>query len=245
MKTYKITPLCLGLITRPKKNFFYNYQGTEVEAFPVNAYYLEGEHKILVDNGGCAVDAERGIAAQPYTRTTDQEVDNALRNIGVQPEEIEYIIFTHLHWDHASNNHLFPNAKLICQKRELESLDEPENPSNKKGYVKEYVQLFHYELVEGDTELFDGISVVLTPGHTIGSQSVIVQTEDGPTIISGDLITLIESWERDPPQPNGLYYNEDALEMMFESINKLIPISKRLLPGHDKRVFEERMGQKA
>lgn len=96
MKTYKIFPLNLGYITRPKKNFFFGYQGTEVEDFPVIAYYLEGEHKILVDNGGCAVDAPRGVAAQPYTRTKEQEIDNALRAIGVEPEEIEFIIFTHI-----------------------------------------------------------------------------------------------------------------------------------------------------
>lgn len=63
MSTYKITPLNLGYLTRPKRNFFYNYQGTEIERYPINAYYLEGEYKILVDNGGCAPDMERGIAA--------------------------------------------------------------------------------------------------------------------------------------------------------------------------------------
>lgn len=238
MKTYKIFPLNLGYITRPKKNFFFGYQGTEVEDFPVIAYYLEGEHKILVDNGGCAVDAPRGVAAQPYTRTKEQEIDNALRAIGVEPEEIEFIIFTHLHWDHASNTNLFPNARLICQKREFESLDEPNNPSNKKGYIKEYVQKYTYEFVEGDVDLFDGISVMLTPGHTIGSQSVIVQMEEGPAIITGDLITLRESWEHNPPQPNGLYYNDDALEMMYESIEKLRPVSKLIFPGHDGCVFK-------
>ena len=236
MEKYKITPLNLGYITRPKKNFFYGYEGTEVKAFPVNAYYLEGEYKILVDNGGCAADAPRGVAAQPYTRTKDQEVDTALRSIGVEPEEIEVIIFTHLHWDHASNTALFPNARLICQKREYESLFEPDHPSIQKGYVIEEVKGYNYELVDGDAQLFDGISVVLTPGHTIGSQSVVVDTEEGPVIITGDLIAIQDSWKHDPPMPNGLYYNEEALRMMFDSIDKLIPISKYILPGHDPAV---------
>lgn len=243
MSTYKITPLNLGYLTRPKRNFFYNYQGTEVEQYPINAYYLEGEYKILVDNGGCSPDMERGVAAQPYTRSPEQEIDKALDNIGVKPEDIDYIIFTHLHWDHAYNTHFFPKAGLICQKRELESLDEEGNPSNEKGYVKEYVKQFKYQLVEGDVQLFDGISVVLTPGHTIGSQSVVVDTEEGPTIICGDLIALLDSWRAEPPQPNGLFYNEEALRMMYASIEKLRHISKRLLPGHDAAVYGPDLGQ--
>lgn len=237
MKTYKITPLCMGYITRPRKNFFYTYSGTEVEPFPVNAFYLEGEHKILVDNGGSDPESTYGRKTQPYTRTTDQEIVNALKNIGVEPEEIEYIIFTHLHWDHASNTHYFPHAKLICQKREIESLYEEGNPSNEKGYDMDYVKQFTYQTVEGDKELFDGISVVYTPGHTIGSQSVVVNTNDGPVIITGDLVTIRASWEHDPPMPNGLYYNEDALRMMFESIDKIRKISDTIYAGHDPELY--------
>lgn len=102
---------------------------------------------------------------------------------------------------------------------------------------------FKYQLVEGDAQLFDGISVVLTPGHTIGSQSVVVDTKEGPTIISGDLIALLDSWRAEPPQPNGLFYNEEALKMMYASIEKLRHISDRLLPGHDPAVFGPGLGQ--
>ena len=242
MSAYKITPLHLGTITRPKKNFLHGYTGSEVEDFPIIVYHLDGEHKILVDTGGCAVDSEYGQRFQPYRRPKDQELDAALASIGVRPEQIEYVIFTHLHWDHASCNELFPNARFICQRRELASLYEPDNPSSKGGYIKDYVKQFSYELVDGDLQLFDGISVVLTPGHTIGSQSVIVDTDDGLTIISGDLITLQESWYMDPPRSSALYYSEEALTMMYESIDKLRKISTRLLPGHEWHVFEPGMG---
>ena len=159
MAAWKITPLCLGYITRPKKNFFEDYTGTEIEPFPVNSFYLtDGTHKIVVDNGGCSPELEglpRGVAGKPYTRTADQVIDAALKNIGVDINDIEAIIFTHLHWDHAFNTHLFPkNTRLICQKKELESLDDPDEPSNKIGYVREYLHQFEYEKVDGDAEVF-------------------------------------------------------------------------------------------
>ena len=111
MATWKITPLCLGYITRPKKNFFEDYTGTEIEPFPVNAFYLtDGVHKVVIDNGGCSPEVEgmpRGVAGKPYSRTEDQVIDKALANIGVDINDIEAILFTHLHGDHAFNTHLF------------------------------------------------------------------------------------------------------------------------------------------
>lgn len=246
MSKYKITPLCLGYITRPKKNFFEDYTGTEIEPFPINAFYLtDGVHKLLVDNGGCPVDYERGKGAQPYTRTENQVIDAALKNIGVDIDDIEAILFTHLHWDHAYNTHLFPKStRLICQKKELESLDDPDEPSNKIGYVKEYIKLFKYELIDGDAEVFPGVSVVYTPGHTIGCQSIIVDTEDGPVIIAGDLIPLQCSWYNDPPKGNGLCYNDLSRENMHKSMEKLRKISTKILTGHDNGVFGPNMGMK-
>lgn len=247
MSQYTIHPLCLGYITRPKKNFFEDYTGTEIEPFPINAFYLtDGIHKIVVDNGGCSPELTglpRGVAGKPYTRSKDQIIDAALKNIGVDIREVEAVLFTHLHWDHAFNTHLFPSStRLICQKRELESLDDPDEPSNKIGYVRDYLSRFTYELIDGDTEIFPGLSVLYTPGHTIGCQSIAVDTELGTVIITGDLIPLQESWYNDPPKGNGLCYNEISRDNMHRSMEKLRRISTKILTGHDNAVFGPGMG---
>lgn len=249
MATWKITPLCLGYITRPKKNFFEDYTGTEIEPFPVNSFYLtDGVHKVVIDNGGCSPEVEgmpRGVAGKPYSRTENQVIDKALANIGVDINDIEAILFTHLHWDHAFNTHLFPKGtRLICQKRELESLDDPDEPSNKIGYVRDYLNQFEYELIDGDAEIFPGVSVVYTPGHTIGCQSIVVDTEDGVVIVTGDLIPLQCSWYNDPPKGNGLCYNDLSRENMHKSMEKLRKISTKILTGHDNGVFGPGMGMK-
>lgn len=218
----------------------HGYKGTEVLPFPLIAYYLEGEHKILVDTGGCSPEAERGKKAAPYTRTTEQELDKALEAIGVKPEDIEYVIFTHIHWDHAGNNELFPNAKFLCQRKEFESVTNPDSP--KIGYDLPEILKYKYELIDGDQQIFDGISAILTPGHTEGMQCLVVDTEEGKVVLTGDLITLQESFRYDPPVCNGLFADENCLAQMYEGVNKVAAITKKILPGHDPNVFAEGMG---
>ena len=246
MSKYKVTPLHLGDVYRAKYRMIDGYTGEEKENFPINGYYLEGEHKILVDTGACSPESEQGQKVQPFTQTEEQKTDNALRAIGVEPADIDVIILTHLHWDHDSNLELFPNAKVYVQKREYDILSHPEHPSREKGYakdVKEYIDQFDLVLVDGDQELFDGIRVVLTPGHSFGSQSVVVELEEyGTAIITGDLVCMQESWHYEPPRGNLLYYNDEGRIYLYESIGKIMHISKNILPGHDKSVFLEGMG---
>ena len=240
MSLYKITPLHLGDITRPKSNMIYGYEGDEVLDFPLIAWYLDGEHKILVDTGGSAPDSEAGMRAAPYKRSSAQELDNALGAIGVGTDDIEYVIFTHLHWDHAGNNHFFPKAVMFCQKNELDGLKDENNAA--KGYDLDYISRFRYKLVEGDRQLFDGISVMLAPGHTPGMQCVAVDTDMGRVLLTGDLITLRESLSYDPPRFNALLYSDSAFGVAQKSFDKLLGVSRLVLPGHDPGVFASGMG---
>ncbi len=206
---------------------------------------LGGPSPVLVDTGTPDPAFVREYHGYDFERDEQEHPLATLAGLGVRPEDVEVVIHTHLHWDHAYNTHLFPKStRLICQKKELESLDDPDEPSNKIGYVKEYIKLFKYELVDGDEELFPGVSVVYTPGHTIGCQSVIVDTGEGPVIIAGDLIPLQCSWYSDPPKGNGLCYNELSKENMHTSMEKLRKISTKILTGHDNGVFGPGMGMK-
>ncbi|MCL2165342.1 MAG: N-acyl homoserine lactonase family protein [Oscillospiraceae bacterium] len=239
-RTYNITPLHLGDITRPKSNMIYGYDGTEIQDFPLIAYYLEGEHKILVDTGGSAPDSQAGKRAAPYKRSQKQELDVALRSIGVSAEDIEYVIFTHLHWDHAGNTHLFPRAKLYCRKIEYESLIGPD--VDQKGYDIDYLLGFEYDLIDGDKELFEGVTVISAPGHTRGMQCVAVDSGIGKVVLTGDLVTLRESLNYNPPRFNALLYSDTAVSVAQNSLDKILAISDLVLPGHDNSVFTTNMG---
>lgn len=234
MSNYKIHPLRIGTITRAKSHMFPNCSSAEPFAYPLISFYLEGpDHKIIVDTGG---DIPEFSKFTPYTRTKDEELDQALKNIGVDPKEIDIVILTHLHWDHASSNHLIPNARFICQKKEYENLLASKTTA-KMGYDVEISSKTTYELVDGDCHITDGISVVLTPGHSAGMQCVIVETTVGNYIIAGDLVTVFEAWETSPRVPNNLAENPEDIK---HSLAKIEAISNLLLPGHDPEVFNRR-----
>jgi N-acyl homoserine lactone hydrolase len=232
MNTYTIRPLRLGTIKRKKENMSYKCGITDIFSFPLISYYLEGAgHKIIVDTGGTPPD---GVKWQPYFRSENETPDKALKGIGVSVEEIDIVILTHLHWDHASNNSLFPKARFIVQKKEYEYLKKPE-PETKTGYEPELALKTRYELVDGDHDIISGISVVLAPGHSIGMQCVAVETKAGKYILGGDLVTLFENWEASPHVPNGVYHDMD---MMLESLEKIDKLHGIVLPGHDEEVFK-------
>lgn len=231
MNKFIIHPLRLGTIQRKKENMSYRCGVKDVMDFPLISYYLEGAgYKIVVDTGG---PSPEGGKWQPYFRTENESLEKALAIIGVSPEEIDIVILTHLHWDHSSNNHLFPGARFIVQKKEYEYLLAPE-PEVKAGYDVELLLGTEYECVDGDCNIIPGVSVVLAPGHSSGMQCVVVETAGGKYILGGDLITLFENWEAKPHVPNGVYYD---LDLIMESLEKIDRITGTVLPGHDQEVF--------
>jgi glyoxylase-like metal-dependent hydrolase (beta-lactamase superfamily II) len=226
---YIIRPLHLGTIRRKKTAMVLGCEVTDVLPFPILAYYLESADKslrILVDTGGSAPD---GKSWMPYERTAEQNPDAALAAFGVKPEDIGAVILTHLHWDHASNNGLFSGAKFYVQKLEYEQISDP-SIQELPGFILPLVRQTRSELLDGDSEVFDGISTVLTPGHTYGHQCVLVNTSSGRYIIGGDLVTLCENWNHKPKIPNGNCYDP---EIINASMRKLARIEGTILPGHD------------
>jgi N-acyl homoserine lactone hydrolase len=231
MNNFSIRPLRLGTIRRKKENMSYQCGVKEVMDYPLISYYLEGAgQKIIVDTGGSPPD---GVKWQPYFREENESLDKALNGIGVSTGEIDTVILTHLHWDHASNNNLFPTARFIVQKKEYDYVVALE-PRVKGGYDLDLLLGTEYECVDGDCSVIPGVSVVLAPGHSTGMQCVVVETRGGKFILGGDLITLFENWEAEPPIPNGVYYDLDLIQQSLEKIGR---IQGTVLPGHDQEVF--------
>lgn len=234
MASYTIYPLHVGDLNRQKSNLAYMQQpGVKID-FPLICWYLtDGKRKIMVDTGGVAPDHRW----QPYTRSPEQDPGTALRKLGVQPEEITDVILTHLHWDHAGNNHLFPNARFYVQRTEIEEVLHPPVRMFASSYDVPAVLKTKYELLDGDCLLWEGIRVVTTPGHTLGSQSVVVDTDSGPHVLVGDLIGLYECYEHDPMFYNGIHID---LREYTASLEKVKSIGGIILPGHDYKVLNDR-----
>jgi N-acyl homoserine lactone hydrolase len=95
---------------------------------------------------------------------------------------VSAVINTHLHFDHCGGNRRFAGTATYVQRLELEAAVEPD-------YLVEWARFEgeSYVEVDGDAELFPGVSVLFTPGHTPGHQAVLVETGDGLVVLGGDV----------------------------------------------------------
>jgi glyoxylase-like metal-dependent hydrolase (beta-lactamase superfamily II) len=237
MSKYVIYPLNLGWITREKSMMAHNLNpGTKVD-LPVFAWYLtNGKKKVLVDTGGIKPD---GVQFVPYRQSRGEQIDQALGNIGVNCEEISSVILTHLHWDHCSQNNLFVNANIYVQKKELQYAVTP-IPIHRKSYIVPLIFQTEYEVLNGDVKFDDEIHIVLTPGHSPGSQTVIVGTEMGQYALIGDLVNFRECWTANPKIPNGFHTDLVECYESFSKVEALVPCVDRILMAHEPDILEHR-----
>jgi len=171
---YSVCPIALSKGPRDLSQYTYalNYgKGTTSVWY---AWYIAGATpKVLVDTG----------AVDPNMEEINT-VENGLAKLGIQPEDIEIVIVTHLHFDHIGQGHLFKNAKFVVQKKELEYALNP-HPLDGFYYNRSMFENLNMELIEGAKQIIPGISVFPSPGHTPGGQSVEVTTANGKLIIPG------------------------------------------------------------
>jgi N-acyl homoserine lactone hydrolase len=100
------------------------------------------------------------------------------------------------------------------------------------GWATPYLDI-DFQFTEPDQEIVEGVSVIPTPGHTPGHQSVSVPTAEGRAIVAGDVVPLEENWLRQVP--NGMLHN---LEQHFESFARLRAAGGHIIASHDPRTIE-------
>jgi glyoxylase-like metal-dependent hydrolase (beta-lactamase superfamily II) len=216
-------------------------------SFPIISWCITGtDAAILVDTGASPPDKTSEIHF-PYTQTSDQTLTAHLKRLGLNPIDIDVVIYTHLHWDHCHNSHLFPRAKFYVQREELRYAAAPA-PIHAYGYDSANVGLvppfatISFDIVQGDKEIVPGISLILTPGHTPGSQGVLVESSAGAVFVAGDTLPLFENRLGTPrhpfPLPNGVYTDIEAYYRTFARLADIENEARIILPGHDPAVFD-------
>lgn len=239
---WKITPLNLGVLTVNKNGLtFGRGTGESVEVPCVGWLLAKKDGTVVLVDTGPSDDTEWGTKYHnPLTKTEEQRLENVLLRYGVDPRQVKKCILTHLHWDHAYGALKLPNAEIIVQSDELRYAIDPLPPDwkhyetritkKRPFFLDLYEQI---KTVRGDCVIDEGLEVILLPGHSPGSQGILVSTENGRFLMTGDLINIRENWEsRIPP---GIFY---SLEKCYESFDKIQRLNVRVLPGHDWSVFQ-------
>lgn len=160
-----------------------------------------GKH-ILVDTGlGTKEDKKFhnmfGVERTPTLR-------QSLKRLGVHPEDIDLVINTHLHFDHAGGNTVkaddgtvrpaFPKARYVIQHGEFEDAahaNERTRASYRPDNFTPVTHLNQWEFLHGDTELVPGVKAIVTAGHTRWHQSVKIESEGQVAFFLGDLIPTV------------------------------------------------------
>jgi N-acyl homoserine lactone hydrolase len=163
----------------------------EGERMPVYVHVIDHpDARVLVDTG----------MTQLHPAVAD--MDPRLIPLSAQADfdlaSIDVVVNTHLHFDHCGGNHLFTGRPIYVQRRELD------DARSKDDYtIREWVEApdLQYVPVDGALELLPGLRLVPAPGHTRGSQVVVVETGGRSVVIGGDMAVFFA--ELDEPRTEG------------------------------------------
>ncbi len=216
----------------------------------VNPLLIKAEGcNILVDTGNGDKFSEKLLKIYGIER--EPTLLKSLSDAGLRPEDIDIVINTHLHFDHCGGNTVvncngrhesaFPRAGYIVQKSEWEDATNL-NELTRASYLPEnFIPLMEaglVELVDGDKEVYPGVTVVHTPGHNRGHQSVMIESEGKTAFYLGDMIPTAAHI----PLPYVMgydFYPLELLEVKRKVLREALESRWLLIFEHDPKV---RMG---
>jgi glyoxylase-like metal-dependent hydrolase (beta-lactamase superfamily II) len=168
----------------------------------------------------------------------------SLAHFGLDPQKVDDVVLTHLHYDHAGNFDRFPRARFHLQETELQyatgrymhypRLSHSFEVEDVCGLVRmNYAQrvLFHH----GEGEVAPGISVHHAGGHTAGLQCVRVHTRRGWVVLASDVSHFYENFEKYRPFSTAFHVGQ-MLEG-FDLLRRLADSDAHIVPGHDPEVM--------
>jgi len=188
--------------------------------WPVHGFVIQHERAgpILVDSG----------VGGPEKWLTDWRVVNvaaadALAGHDLVPSDIKIVINTHLHFDHCGQNAVFKHAPFYVQRGELDRARRESKP------LLDWFDFAgaRFELLDGDSEIAEGVRVIATPGHTVGHQSVMVATGwgVGEELMIGDAAYTSHIYEKPDRDrlPGGQAADREAWRQSLRHIHELRP----------------------
>lgn len=189
----------------------------------------DGKH-ILIDTGMAADGRPPGA----QKAENEKNVIEHLTGLGLRAADIEILICTHFDIDHAGYHDHFPNAELVVQRKHCE-LARNGHPRFAQARAHWDHPALRYRLVDGDTELLPGLTLLETSGHAPWHQSVLVRLpQTGPVLLAIDAVMMQRLFTMDrKPWPN-----DDNEEQLLASTRKLLDLVARekvqlVVFGHD------------
>ncbi len=228
-------------VTRPARLYLFPLAVFGRVPTPVPGYLIQMDDgtNVVVDTGFSPEMAEAarqpGYAGMPLTEYVP--ITAHLAALGVRPEDVRYVIATHLDPDHAGQHDAFPDAEIVIQRAQYDVAKASTDGRYTATRSHWDAPGLRYRLVDGDTELLPGVELVETSGHVPGHQSVLVRLpETGPVVLTIDAINY--AGQQDPETRAVANYDVDEAQTRA-STRKLRDIAARegvrlMIYGHDR-----------
>jgi N-acyl homoserine lactone hydrolase len=185
---------------------------------------------ILIDSG---LPADYSPPQGTPPRENEKNVLEHLADLGLRPDDIDLLICTHFDVDHAGYNDAFMKAEFIVQREHYE-LARSRHPRYAAARAHWDHLALRYRLIDGDTELLPGLTLLETSGHAPGHQSVLVRLpQTGPVLLAIDAVVLQRLFT--PDRKAWPLENEEQLRASTRKLLDLVELEHVTLVvfGHD------------
>lgn len=238
---YEITALRYATMSERTRRENFIVADDHAAPMPIDYYVwlIRGNQRtILVDTGmDHAEGAKRGRKLSRLPR-------EALAAVGVNPDDVDTVIVTHLHYDHAGTLSDYPNARIHVQEAEMAyatgrcmcdmALQRPFSVDDVCQMVK-YVYSGRVQFHNGDGAVAPGITVHHVGGHSMGMMFVRVKTARGWIVLASDATHFYENIEE--RKPFVIVHSVEDMIRGWDRINELATSKQHVIPGHDPLVM--------
>ncbi|WP_165452389.1 MBL fold metallo-hydrolase [Paenibacillus thalictri] len=149
----------------------------------------------------------------------DEPLLEQLKLHGLSPEQIDIVYVTHMHADHYRSIRLFPQAKKLGYRKEID---------NWRNKISEADRDILENLEPVDKEIYEDITIVETPGHTLEHTSVLFQHQGKQVLVAADAVLVIEYFEH-----REVHVISEDQELARQTIDKVRALADIIIPGHD------------
>lgn len=239
---YEVYAIRYASVARRAADNFLSHRDGHDGPMPLDFYcwlVLGGGRKVLVDTGFSA------CSARARGRDFSQRPEAALARLGVEPGDIDDVVLTHLHYDHAGNVEAYPHATVHLQEAEMhyatgrymcfEAMRHFFSADDVQAVVRRlYAGRVRFH--DGDARLAPGLELYRIGGHTPGLQVVRVHTARGWVVLASDALHYYRNYTENNPFP-AIFHVGDMLEG-YARIEALADSEAHIVPGHDPLVAE-------
>jgi glyoxylase-like metal-dependent hydrolase (beta-lactamase superfamily II) len=230
-----------GPLTRPACMFNWFQDMDKMIQIHYYLFAIRGGGETIIVDFGCSPQLARERNLAGYVNPAD-----VLKRIDIDAEKVKTVVATHIHFDHISGIELFPQATIFLQEKEFRFWIQ--NPIARRApfllltdpvanrYLAGLKGKKRLRLIRGDKKIFPGIELLLCPGHTIGLQTLAVNTAKGKAVLGSDSAHIFSSYRTDIP--SAIITDMIAWMKSYDKIRAKAASIDLIFPGHDLALLE-------